>query len=294
MNIQGQKQVPHCVMVDLGIPVDSLAGEGRVKPGRDASGASEFHLHRLHPIGLSGIPLPSPFVHVMFERFSGRAPTSMIRFGHHRRYSPERTWEPLSDTEWAVLAPFAFRAAEAGMETRRKAAIEAAQHPDAPPFRDRRPAGRPIRDPRARLDAIFWLAAHTLPGRAPPPWAALPERFGKPDTVSRQFRRWARQGLWTRLLEALADPLRPGITILRRLESWICRAYRRAWRLVGVQGMALARRLGFLSALRGPSWLLPDPDLSEQIFRNSQAPPLDGRVELPKQQVTENRWTASD
>jgi hypothetical protein len=27
---------------------------------------------------------------------------------------------------------------------------------------------------------------------------------------------------------------------------------------------------------------------------NSQAPPLDGRVELPKQQVTENRWTASD
>jgi hypothetical protein len=27
---------------------------------------------------------------------------------------------------------------------------------------------------------------------------------------------------------------------------------------------------------------------------NSQAPPLDGRVELPKQQMTENRWTASD
>ena len=27
---------------------------------------------------------------------------------------------------------------------------------------------------------------------------------------------------------------------------------------------------------------------------NSQAPPLDGRVELPKQQVTENRWTTSD
>jgi hypothetical protein len=31
--------------------------------------------------------------------------------------------------------------------------------------------------------------------------------------------------------------------------------------------MALARRLGFLSALRGPSWLLPDPDLSEWVFR---------------------------
>src|SRR4051812_47751041 len=30
------------------------------------------------------------------------------------------------------------------------------------------------------------------------------------------------------------------------------------------------------------------------LLRNSQAPPLDGRVELPKQQVTENRWAASD
>ncbi len=105
----------------------------------------------------------------------------MIRFGHHRRYSPERTWEPLSDTEWAVLSPFLFRAAEAAMETRREAALAAAQHPDAPPFRERRRAGRPVRDPRGRLDAIFWLAANTRPGRAPPPWHALPERFGKPD-----------------------------------------------------------------------------------------------------------------
>jgi transposase len=166
----------------------------------------------------------------------------MRRFGpHHRRYSPEREWEPLSDTEWAVLSPFVFRSAEA--------------------------AGRPVRDPRARLDAIFWLAAHTQAGRAPPPWAALPPEFGKPDTASRQFRRWAKAGLWTRLLEALADDHTPGILVLRRLESWICRAFRRAWRLLGVEGMALARRLGFLSALRGPSWLLPDPDFSEYVFR---------------------------
>ena len=93
----------------------------------------------------------------------------MIRFGHHRRYSPERNWEPLSDTEWAVLSPFLFRAAEAEMETRRDAELAAAQHPDAPPSRARRPAGRPVRDPRARLDAIFWLAANTRPGRAPRP-----------------------------------------------------------------------------------------------------------------------------
>ncbi|HYI83482.1 MAG TPA: transposase, partial [Acetobacteraceae bacterium] len=202
----------------------------------------------------------------MFQCFTAWTPISMIRFGHHRRYSPERNWEPLSDTEWAVLAPFLFRAAEAEMATRRENRIEAAQHSDAPALRERRPAGRPVRDPRCRLDAIFWLAANTRPGRAPPPWAALPERFGKPDTVSRQFRRWAHAGLWTKLLQALADEHVPGIAVLRRLESWICRAYRRAWRLLGVGGMALARRLGFLSALRGPSWLLPDPDLSEQVF----------------------------
>jgi transposase len=195
----------------------------------------------------------------------------MFRFGHHRRYSPERNWEPLSDTEWAVLSPFLFRAAEAAMETRREAALTAARQPDAPPFRERRRAGRPVRDPRGRLDAIFWLAAHTGPGRAPPPWAALPPAFGKPDTASRQFRRWAHQGLWTKLLQALADDDHPGIAVLRRLESWICRTYRRAWRLLGVQGMGLARRLGFLSALRGPSWLLPDPDLSELVFRKLRA-----------------------
>ena len=167
-----------------------------------------------------------------------------LRLSPRRRYSPERAWEPLSDTEWAVLSPFVFRAAEA--------------------------AGRPVRDPRGRLDAVFWLAAHTEPGRAPPPWAALPPAFGKPDTASRQFRRWAHAGLWTRLLEALADDRRPGIAVLRRLESWICRAFRRAWRVLGVPGMALARRLGFLSALRGPSWLLPNPDLSELVFRRVQ------------------------
>ncbi len=67
------------------------------------------------------------------------------------------------------------------------------------------------------------------------------------------------------MLQALADPEHPGIAVLRRLESWICRSYRRAWRLLGVQGVVLARRLGFLSALRAPSVFLPDPDLSEYV-----------------------------
>ena len=123
-----------------------------------------------------------------------------------------------------------------------------------------------MRDPRGRLDAIFWMAAHLPgPGWSLAPWRTLPPEFGKPDTVARQFRRWAQAGLWARLLEALADPEYPGIAILRCLESWICRTFRRAWRLLGVQGVVLARRLGFLSALRAPSVFLPDPHLSESI-----------------------------
>ena len=63
-----------------------------------------------------------------------------------RRYSSERAWAPLSDDEWAALYPFVFRAAGA---------------PGT--------AGRPVRDPRGRLDSVFWLAANTRPGLAPPP-----------------------------------------------------------------------------------------------------------------------------
>ena len=155
------------------------------------------------------------------------------------RYSPQRDWEPLSDDEWAVLVPSLLRSAG---------------------------PGRPVRDPRARLDAIFWVAAG--PQRRLKPWHTLPPEFGKPDTVARQFRRWAAQGLWSRLLRALADPDYPGIAVLRRLESWICRTHRRAWSILGAWGVALARRIGFLSAMRAPSVLLPDPDLSEYVKNN--------------------------
>ena len=53
----------------------------------------------------------------------------MLRLNPSRRYSPERPWAPLSDDEWAVLSPFVHRAADV--------------------------AGRPVRDLRGRLGAIF-------------------------------------------------------------------------------------------------------------------------------------------
>ena len=52
---------------------------------------------------------------------------------------------------------------------------------------------------------------------------------------------------------------------LRGLAHWICAAHRRSVRCVGVGAIALARRLGMLSALPGPSWMLPDPILSKVV-----------------------------
>jgi hypothetical protein len=53
---------------------------------------------------------------------------------------------------------------------------------------------------------------------------------------------------------------------LRRLTHWLCRAWRRATRIVGLYAIRLARRLGLLSALKGPHWMLPDPDLSDSLL----------------------------
>jgi transposase len=79
----------------------------------------------------------------------------------------------LTDEEWAVFAPFVV-----GPEPRR---------------------GRPPRDHRRVLDAIFWIA------RIDAPWRDLPPELGNWNSVHRQFRRWVTSGLWDVLLQALAD-----------------------------------------------------------------------------------------
>ena len=146
------------------------------------------------------------------------------------RYTPSRPWAPLSQAELTALAPYF---AQKG-------------------------AGRPIFDIRARLDAIFWVVT------SPHPWRCLPTEMGPADTAHRQFRRWAHAGIWSRLLQAVAQPKAP--PALKALEHWICRAYRRALRILKLPGIVLARRLGMASAVNAPFWLLPDPDLSESLL----------------------------
>lgn len=149
------------------------------------------------------------------------------------RLTPATPWTPLSDPTWAALQPFLPTLA---------------------------PQGRRTADPRQRLDAIFHLAHQ--PGD---PWKNLPERFGRPETVARFFRRLVHDGFWHRLLRALAaaPPGHP----LRALEYSICRACRRAARVGGLPLLVLIRRLGLRAALNAPPWLLPDPLLSETLRR---------------------------
>ena len=153
---------------------------------------------------------------------------SDLSFPH--RHTPRRPWAPMSDLEWHALMPFVLR---------------------------RSGPGRPLREIRQRLDAMFWVAARHAK------WREVPERFGEWGTVARHFWRLTHRGLWQRLLEELAvlGPEHP----LRGLEHFICRAARRAYRLIGLGLIVLARKLGLRAALPGPPWLLPHPDLSQSL-----------------------------
>lgn len=60
--------------------------------------------------------------------------------------------------------------------------------------------GRTAADNRLFLNAVFWIA------RTGAPWRDLPERFGNPNSVFQRFSRWAKRGVWGRLLAAFQDP----------------------------------------------------------------------------------------
>lgn len=153
-----------------------------------------------------------------------------------RRFTARRPWSPLTDTEWTALVPYV------GDHFLRPA----------------RARGRPLGcDPRARFEAMLRAAVTDTP------WIALDAGagVGRGATVGRHFARLARAGLWSRLLEAVADPKAP--EPLRAMEYWLCRLARRAMRLLGPAGLDLAQTLGLLTALPMLPAFLPDPLLSE-------------------------------
>jgi transposase len=95
----------------------------------------------------------------------------------------------MADAEWAYLGPFLVRG-----------------------------RGRPPRNHRRVLDAIFWMM------RTGAPWRDVPEELGKWNSVWRQFRRWADSGVWDVILEALAGS-EVSDTALQMIDSTIVRAH---------------------------------------------------------------------
>ena len=157
------------------------------------------------------------------------------RFHDFRRPPPGITarllkpvpWRPMTDEEWESVMHFMVHV-----------------HPARGRYT--------IMGARRSLDACFHAACMDKP------WRELPEHYGKWASIARLFRRWSHAGLWKYMLKFVAQERRG----LQAIQYWVCRAFRRAWRIQGLGGLNLARRLGMDSAMRALSWDLPDSNLS--------------------------------
>jgi len=109
------------------------------------------------------------------------------------------------------------------------------------PFLMRR-CGRPPRNHRRVLDAIFWVM------RTGAPWRDVPGEFGDWNAIFRQFRRWADSGIWDVILEALAGS---GVcdATLQMVDATIIRAHHCA---AGGKGGLSATRSAVRAAVSRP------------------------------------------
>jgi transposase len=69
--------------------------------------------------------------------------------------------------------------------------------PLLPPQKPR--TGRPANDHRVVLSGMLWVA------RTGASWREVPADFGPWPTVHSRYRLWRRDGIWQRILEALAQ-----------------------------------------------------------------------------------------
>jgi len=60
--------------------------------------------------------------------------------------------------------------------------------------------GRTAADNRLFVNAVVFVLKTGIP------WADLPARFGKHDTVRKRFDRWCASGVWQRVARAAGDP----------------------------------------------------------------------------------------
>ncbi len=59
--------------------------------------------------------------------------------------------------------------------------------------------GATAKDNRLFVDAVLWIA------RTGAGWRDLPERFGEWNSTFQRFNRWAKSGVWAKVMEALGD-----------------------------------------------------------------------------------------
>jgi len=52
-------------------------------------------------------------------------------------------------------------------------------------------------DNRRFINAVFWIL------RTGAPWRDLPPSYGNRNSVAKRFRRWVKEGIWEKVLEAL-------------------------------------------------------------------------------------------
>ena len=94
------------------------------------------------------------------------------------------------------------------------------------------PLGRPGVQPRNNRQVISGIV-HMLKhgGR----WQDVPPCFGPPTTVYNRFHRWSQQGIWVRMLAAMADATPGGLQLI---DSTTAKAHRCA---AGAKGGLSAR-----------------------------------------------------
>jgi transposase len=79
------------------------------------------------------------------------------------------------------------------------------------------PGGR-AEDNRRFVNAVIWIA------RSGAPWRDLSERFGLWNSVFQRFNRWAKAGVWQRVMQTLQSPDLQAIL----LDSTVIRAHQHA------------------------------------------------------------------
>ena len=84
--------------------------------------------------------------------------------------------------------------------------VEAAQK--AASKNGRGPGGRPPRALDIVIEALFYRL------RNAGPWRDLPAEFGPWETIFGYFRKWAREGLWARLLKAVTKKLKSRVRLV--------------------------------------------------------------------------------